>query len=228
MNLICIDPGPRQSGLSLIEVHEFNRAELLLALDIDNEMLLYLLTSDAVSGVDVLVYEKPGLFGQMNVQEEVFMTAEEAGRMKQAFLKHGKPVVPISRMQVKLELLRGNPKNPDTLIKNYLIERFGEVGTKKEPGPLGKFIGKKHAVQAMAAGVAVWDKVSRKELQLESYLPVKLGVSKNGTESISGNSERRESEERVSEEPEGERVQTRKKRAKRGGRSGTDVSKESA
>jgi hypothetical protein len=67
----------------------------------------------------------------MAVGQEVFRTVFQIGRMQQQL----GPVRLIPRRDVKLTLC-GSARAKDTNIRQALIDAIGEVGTKKNPGPL--------------------------------------------------------------------------------------------
>ena len=92
----------------------------------------------------------------MPVGKEVFETCYFIGRLQETFLReHGKFPLMIYRMEEKMCLCHST-KAKDSNIRQALIDRFGEVGTKKNPGFFYGF--KKDIWSAMAVATTYHDK----------------------------------------------------------------------
>lgn len=134
---IGIDPGPRESaivvwdGERVISSHDMPNAEIRPLFPIWDD-----------SG-DRVACEWIESFG-MAVGREVFETVFAIGTFAQrATLR----LVP--RRDVKLHLC-ASPRAKDTNIRQALIDRFGPVGTKRNPGPLFGIAGHRWAALAVA------------------------------------------------------------------------------
>lgn len=121
--LLAIDPGTTQSAWAVVR-GDFSIAEMGKA---DNECVLSVVAVRAVP----LAIEMLASYG-MPVGAEVFQTAVWIGRFVQA---HGGKVRYVYRKEVKMHLC-GSMKAKDSNIRQALIDRFGPVGTKKNPGKL--------------------------------------------------------------------------------------------
>jgi hypothetical protein len=84
----------------------------------------------------------------MAVGREVFETCVWIGRFIQARQPMQHEL--IYRRDVKIHLC-GSPRAKDANIRQSLLDKFGEVGTKKNPGPL--FGVKSHVWSALAVAV---------------------------------------------------------------------------
>jgi hypothetical protein len=133
---VGIDPGPRESAYVVWDGHRVIRSG-----DLRNGELAEYLDS-ASEGVTVAC-EWIESFG-MSVGREVFETVFAIGTFSQhAVLR----LVP--RRDVKLHLC-ASPRAKDGNIRQALIDRFGAVGTKKNPGPLLGIAGHRWAALAVA------------------------------------------------------------------------------
>jgi len=138
---VGIDPGPRESayvvwdGRCVIESGDLLNVELAKYLD------------SASDGVTVAC-EWIESFG-MAVGREVFETVFTIG----AFSQHATLRL-VPRRDVKMHLC-ASPRAKDGNIRQALIDRFGVVGTKKNPGPL--FGISSHRWSALAVAVTAHD-----------------------------------------------------------------------
>lgn len=103
---------------------------------------------------DVLVIEMIASYG-MPVGQEVFDTCVWIGRFKELAIINNKKVDYIYRKEEKMNLCQ-SMKAKDSNIRQALIDRFGDVGTKKTPGWFYGF--KKDIWSAYAVGVTYLDK----------------------------------------------------------------------
>lgn len=151
--ILSIDPGNEYSAYSLLDKNlkpvKFGKVgnhELLDILD-------YLL-SDAF--VTHFAIEMIGHYGTgMPAGKTVFDTCVWIGRFTELYYHHtGKEPTYIMRKDEKINLC-GNMKAKDSNIRQALIDRFGVVGTKKNPG---WFYGvSKDVWSAIAVGVTYYD-----------------------------------------------------------------------
>ena len=121
MIIIGIDPGNRQSGFVRVE-----DGEIISFGTWDNESLLIAL--DGIQ-VDVIAIEWIQAMG-MAVGKEVFETCLWVGRFAQA---SASPVRLIPRGKIKLHHC-GSARAKDGNVAQSLRDKYGDKGTKKEPG----------------------------------------------------------------------------------------------
>lgn len=144
--ILGIDPGPQECGVCFLSggvpgyPGVYPTVTVLRNLRPDT---IYL------TGVSVVVIEKLECYG-MPVGESVFATAYVIGRMLQVLDDRGVPWVLMPRREVKLHLC-GSVRAKDANVRQALIDRFGPVGTKKNPGKL--YGVKSHAWSALALAV---------------------------------------------------------------------------
>jgi hypothetical protein len=137
--LIGIDPGPRESAFVV-----WDGARVVRACDMANAELAEYLDS-ASSPVACEWIESFG----MAVGREVFETVFAIG----TFSQHARLRL-VPRRDVKMHLCQ-SVRAKDGNIRQALIDRFGEVGTKKNPGPL--FGISQHRWAALAVAVTAHD-----------------------------------------------------------------------
>ena len=127
MRVLAIDPGSTQSGLCMINSKTYSPIH---AEKISNEEVLDLLPSPDT----LVVIEMVGHYGTgMPAGKDVFDTCVWIGRFLQHFTNCKLHVRQMMRMEVKMNLCR-HPRAKDSNIRQALIDRFGEVGTKKNQG----------------------------------------------------------------------------------------------
>ena len=146
MTILSIDPGNIESAYCLVESETYKPIEFG---KIKNEELLIKL--DFLK-YDKLVIEMIASYG-MAVGETVFQTCVWIGR----FIQNRKcyDFEYIYRKEEKINLCN-SMKAKDSNIRQALIDRFGEVGTKKNPGWFYGF--KKDIWAAYAVAVTYLDK----------------------------------------------------------------------
>lgn len=157
MTIIAIDPGPTESayviwnGSRVVGCNILRNQQMLdSVMTIARNPAIY---SDA-GLVSHLAIEMVQSFG-MSVGAEVFETVFWVGRFVQAW----ESFMPgrwakVYRKDVKMHLC-SSMRAKDPNIRQALIDRFGTVGTKREPGKL--FGVKSHLWSALAVGVTWWD-----------------------------------------------------------------------
>lgn len=125
MEILAIDPGNIDSAYVLVN----ENYEILAKGKITNEQLLELITLTN-SKVDEFVIEKIASYG-MAVGATVFDTCIWIGRFWQ--VSNAKTKSYVYRKDEKINLC-GTMKAKDGNIRQALIDRFGEVGTKSNQG----------------------------------------------------------------------------------------------
>ena len=147
MKLLCIDPGPKTSGM----VEMIDNRVVDARPEIDNEKLL-----SAVHAFDehTMLIEMIACYG-MPVGAETFETCVWIGRFIERFPGKWQYVF---RRDVKLTLC-DSMRAKDANVRQAILDRYPavgggktpQIGTKKEPGPL--FGVSKHAWSALAIGL---------------------------------------------------------------------------
>lgn len=147
--IMAIDPGNIESAYCLIDEKTYKPIEFG---KIDNTLLLIKLGE---LNYDKLIIEMIASYG-MPVGASVFETCVWIGRFIQR--KKCPDFEYIYRKEEKMNLCY-SMKAKDSNIRQALIDRFGEVGTKKAPGFFYGF--KKDIWAAFAVGVTYLDKQKR-------------------------------------------------------------------
>ncbi len=148
MKVLAIDPGSELSGMMVwdgrdVKFHAvMKNAELLVCL------------GDPDIKPDVVACEMVQSYG-MAVGAEVFETCYFIGAIMRECSHLGLHFHRVYRREVKMHLCN-DPKAKDPNIRQALIDRFGPIGTKKEPGPLYGVVS--HAWSALAVGVVAFDR----------------------------------------------------------------------
>lgn len=148
--IFAIDPGNIESAFVIVTD---DLSKVINKGKVYNEDLLDIIWQvDKVSHVAIEGIQSYG----MPVGKEVFETCYFIGRLQETFLReHGKFPLMIYRMEEKLCLCHSVKAN-DSNIRQALIDRFGVVGTKKNPGFFYGF--KKDIWSAMAVATTYHDK----------------------------------------------------------------------
>ncbi len=148
--IIAIDPGNIESAYCIIDANTY----IPIKFDkIENDLLLNELENEEY---DMLIIEMIASYG-MPVGASVFDTCVWIGRFIQ---KSQKDYEYIYRREEKMNLCH-SMKAKDSNIRQSLIDRFGEVGTKKNPGFFYGF--KKDIWAAFAVGCTYLDKQKEQE-----------------------------------------------------------------
>lgn len=149
--ILAIDPGNKESAYCIIEVSTYKPLEFGKE---DNKVILEIIEEFKKYNDDKLaVIEMVACYG-MAVGEEIFETCKWIGRFEQKLLDFTK-VKFIYRKEEKMNLCH-TMKAKDSNIRQALIDRFGVVGTKKNPGWFYGF--KADIWQAYAVGITYLDK----------------------------------------------------------------------
>lgn len=150
MKILAIDPGNIESAYCVIDSEYYKPLGFA---KMENDRLLGYMQSQSAM-YDKVIIEMVASYG-MAVGKEVFDTCVWIGRFKQKAIENDIPVEYIYRKEEKMNLCN-SMKAKDSNIRQALIDRFGVVGTKKNPGWFYGF--KKDIWQAYAIGVTYLDK----------------------------------------------------------------------
>jgi hypothetical protein len=143
MRIFALDPGTEETGYVIFDGDRVLECGILP----NEEMLSHI---SAAFDCNVLACEMVASYG-MAVGRETFETCVWIGRFIQTWAEHGNgDWCFVYRKDVKIHLC-GSMKAKDANISQALRDRFGEVGTKKNPGPL--FGIKSHIWSALAVAV---------------------------------------------------------------------------
>lgn len=150
--ILAIDPGNTESAYCIIEKETYKPLEFG---KIENNNLLERISM--FKDIECIVVEKVASYG-MAVGQTVFDTCEWYGRFIQKYCDtHDNfKINYIYRKEVKTNLCN-SVKAKDSNIRQALIDRFGQVGTKKDKGFFYGF--KADIWSAYAVGVTYLDKV---------------------------------------------------------------------
>lgn len=153
MPVIAIDPGPEYSALVVWD----GEAVTYKAYASNADILTYL--RERRSAGEPLAIEKVVSYG-MSVGADVFETVYWSGRFAEAY--GADLVVRIPRLDIKVHLCR-SARAKDGNIRQALIDRFGQPGTKKQPGALWGI--SSHLWAALAVAVTYHDQNVTPRLQ---------------------------------------------------------------
>lgn len=151
--ILAIDPGNIESAYVLMDAETYKPLEFG---KVENHILLDLIFDYVY---DDCVIEMIASYG-MAVGKSVFDTCVWIGRFVQQASLFTDHIEYIYRAEEKMNLCY-SMKAKDSNIRQSLIDRFGEVGTKKNPGFFYGF--KKDIWAAFAVGVTYLDKKKREE-----------------------------------------------------------------
>jgi len=148
MEILSIDVGTTETGYCLIEKETYKPIKFG---KINNEELLDIVKKEEY---DELVYEEFQSYG-MPIGISTITSITWNGRYIQSALDRNKKVNFIYRKEEKMNLCN-SMKAKDSNIRQALIDRFGEVGTKKNQGWFYGF--RKDIWAAYAVGITYLDK----------------------------------------------------------------------
>lgn len=150
--ILAIDPGNTESAYCIIEKETYKPLEFG---KIENNNLLERISM--FKDIECIVVEKVASYG-MAVGQTVFDTCEWYGRFIQKYCDtHDNfKINYIYRKEVKINLCN-SVKAKDSNIRQALIDRFGQVGTKKDKGFFYGF--KADIWSGYAVGITYLDKV---------------------------------------------------------------------
>jgi len=124
MTILAIDPGHVVSAAII-----WNRVEIVYKGFLEHEAMRDFIRVHAC--MDVIAIETVSSYG-MPVGKEVFETVRETGRYIQTCANLGAPLLLHTRQQIVMHHCRR--MGGDSQVRAAMIERFGEPGTKREPG----------------------------------------------------------------------------------------------
>lgn len=146
MNILAIDPGSKESAFVVMN----SSTEQIFNYGFMGNIAI--LSDVLIGAVDLLAIESIEGFG-MTAGQELFDTCFWSGRFCQAFRGEFQR---IGRKAIKIHLC-GSTQAKDKDIRESLIYRFGQPGTKKSPGKLYGISG--HCWSALAVAVYASDKM---------------------------------------------------------------------
>ena len=126
--VLACDPGTTKSAFIVWDGSRVRNSGI-----VENGALLELLKSGDLAPYDFAAIEMVACYG-MAVGKDVFETVFWIGRFYEV-LQRRTPVTRVYRKDVKLHLCN-SPRAKDGNIRQALIDKWGEVGTKKNRGPL--------------------------------------------------------------------------------------------
>ncbi len=179
LGVFAIDPGPTQSAY--VQATFTGDTRLLgtpiviqEAYAMANELLLEKLVRPFGT---YIVCEDITFYGEgSHVGKSVFDTCRWMGRFQQQLISHGYQLEFMPRQAVKVAVCNNTrAKDPD--VRQALIDRYGEPGTKKNPGPLYGISG--HGWQALGLAVAFAIKM-RDSLRLLKTQPARNSDPRDG------------------------------------------------
>lgn len=148
MKILAIDPGSNESGYVVWNTttqspeksgHIINSALLIACRNFQKDFPVAI---EQIRGYGIVA------------GDDTFDTCEASGRFREAHESRGGRVIMIPRKDIKRHLC-GNTTTNDKYIRQALIDRFGEPGTKKNPGRLYGISG--HLWAALAVAVTCAD-----------------------------------------------------------------------
>ena len=150
-NILAIDVGTEESGYCLIDFETYKPLDFG---KVNNEDLLNIVKTE---DYQVLVYEEFACYG-MPIGASTITSITWNGRYIQSALDRNQRIVVarVYRKDEKMNLCH-SMKAKDSNIRQALIDRFGEVGTKKNKGFFYGF--KKDIWSAYAVGITWIDKL---------------------------------------------------------------------
>jgi len=156
--IISIDPGNEESAYCLINANDYKPIEFGKIDNNDLRRKLKQLLQNPEYDIYAIAIEMIASYG-MPVGREVFDTCVWIGRLYELCIPYVAAIDYVYRKDEKMNLCN-SMKAKDSNIRQALIDRFGEVGTKKNQGWFYGF--KKDIWAAYAVGVTWLDK--QKEL----------------------------------------------------------------
>jgi len=133
--VLCIDPGPEQSGYVLVQ-----DGKVIEGGHICNEEVLDLSTwagEPRFQAPTTVIIEWLSCYGSM-IGQTVLRTAEMCGRVRERLRLFYEPVkyIELTRPEVCRRLTGKTRSITKAVIRRAVIDIMGEVGTKPKPGPL--------------------------------------------------------------------------------------------
>jgi len=141
--ILAIDPGPERSAYVVWKEGRVVDSGWIDNFDVRVRVSYYARERKRIAVEMIASYG-------MAVGASVFNTCVEIGRMVEVAKAHGVDAELVFRKDVKLHVC-GSPRAKDANIRQALIDTYGPVGTKKQPGPL--YGVKSHVWSALAVAV---------------------------------------------------------------------------
>lgn len=153
--ILGIDPGPIDSAYCLIDSKDAKPIEFGI---VNNEVLIKAINNneDINNKSTIIGIEMIKGYGQ-KAGNELFETCRWIGRFEECSLLNGFTVLLIGRKKI-VSSLTGTVTSGDSVMRKYLINRFGNVGTKKNPGWFFGF--KKDVWSSYCVAIYIFDKRS--------------------------------------------------------------------
>jgi len=132
--IIGIDPGNKETAMCV-----FDGTKIVYCEKIDNKQFFQYLDHEITQATANSNHDVPAIFIEdiqsmgMAVGQEVFDTAKMIGRIQQKLEDWHYGYNMVKRTEIKLHHCN-TTRAKDTNIRQSLIDRFGDKGTKKEPG----------------------------------------------------------------------------------------------
>lgn len=162
MKILAIDPGPKDSAFIVLDT--VDESIVWSGMELNENMRVIIKHHTRVGQCSILAIESVEGFG-IPAGMETFDTCFWAGRFCEAFI-YGQ-FMRIGRKAIKSHFCNTTTAK-DKDIRAALIYRFGEPGTKKQPGKLFGISG--HVWSALAVGVYQSDMIKRQQA-VEKQLP---------------------------------------------------------
>lgn len=158
MKILAIDPGNIQSAYCVIDTDTYKPLEFSKGKNEGLELGIY---NQNTYKIDKLVIEMIASYG-MPVGKEVFETCVWIGRFLELARMQNIDTTYIYRKDEKMNICN-SMKAKDSNIRQALIDRFGPVGTKRNPGWFYGF--KADIWSAYAVGITYLDMKKRGEIK---------------------------------------------------------------
>lgn len=137
MIILAIDPGNIESAFCFYKVNKDKVATNILAKGkVVNEKVLSLITSNTTK-ISRIYVEDIAQYGT-GVGKTIFDTVKFIGRLLERADSLKIPIELVYR-KTYISYILDNPKANDSIVRQYLMDTFGDKGTKKNPGPMFGF-----------------------------------------------------------------------------------------
>jgi hypothetical protein len=153
MIILGIDPGPKESGWVKWDTEK--KIPVAMGTDANADVVYIVFRHLVWENAGPVAIEWITGYGQV-AGNDTYDTCRWVGRFEQVATRG--EVILIPRKEIKLALC-GNTTTTDKYIRQALIDRIGEVGTKKKPGPLFGVSG--HGWAALAVCLVAAEKRGR-------------------------------------------------------------------
>lgn len=136
MYILALDVGTTHTGWVYVDVHPYSTFFAIRQFGkTENELLRDLLVKNCIiTEADCVAYEEFASYG-MPIGVTTMQSILWNGRFIEIAASYGKTAYPVFRREVKMHLCN-SVKAKDANVRQALIDKFGEPGTKKNPGRL--------------------------------------------------------------------------------------------